>query len=388
MLTDNFESHANRFLDSKLAAKDRHALAQEIRESIEIVQTSEYSNFLQHFVKAFNTYLRGTSNDQSPYFVPPVERFNTESPSYKTRSVLLEILNRVPTTDVLKPFAPELLKLCMHLLENDDEDNAVIALRIILDLHKQYRRAPNVPGILEPEVQPFLNFVCKVYTNFKRTLDEAFAPPATPANPAQPKVRLSTESFKVVTECPLIVMFLFQLYENYAAGNVVTLLPLMVRAIGLRAPQIAKSPSTSATFVDFIAAQVKTLSFLTYLLRGTPEYVTPHKEPIPLSVVQLLVSCPHDSIAVRKELLVATRHILATDFRDGFYKHVDIFLDENLLVGTSRGAGDSLRPLAYSEFICKCISIHDEYMYPSVHTYTFVHACISVHVRTRIQAFI
>ena len=38
MLTDNFESHAQRFLDPKLAAKDRHALAQEIRESIEIVQ--------------------------------------------------------------------------------------------------------------------------------------------------------------------------------------------------------------------------------------------------------------------------------------------------------------------------------------------------------------
>lgn len=348
MLTDNFENHANRFLDPKLAAKDRHALAQEIRESIEIVQTSEYANFLQHFVKAFNTYLRGSSSEASPYFVPPAERFNTESPSYKTRSVLLEILNRVPTTEVLKPFAPELLKLCMHLLENDDEDNAVIALRIILDLHKQYRRQPGVPGILEPEVQPFLDFVRRVYDNFKRTLEEAFTTPPAPANPAQPKVRRSTESFKVVTECPLIVMFLFQLYENYAAGNVVNLLPLMVRAISLRAPPNAKHPATAATFVDFIAAQVKTLSFLTYLLRGTPDYVRPHKDTIPMSVVQLLVSCPHDSIAVRKELLVATRHILATDFREGFFKHIDIFLDENLLVGTSRGAGDSLRPLAYS----------------------------------------
>ena len=354
MLTDNFENHANRFLDPKLAAKDRHALAQEIRESIEIVQTSEYANFLQHFVKAFNTYLRGTSNEQSPYFVQQAERFNTESASYKTRSVLLEILNRVPTTEVLKPFAPDLLKLCMHLLENDDEDNAVIALRIILDLHKQYRRQPGVPGILEPEVQPFLDFVRRVYDNFKRTQEEAFAAPPAPGNPAQPKVRRSTESFKVVTECPLIVMFLFQLYENYAAGNVGNLLPLMVRAISLKAPPNAKQTPPSPTFVDFIAAQVKTLSFLTYLLRGTPDYIRPHKDTIPMSVVQLLVSCPHDSIAVRKELLVATRHILATDFREGFFKHVDIFLDENLLVGTSRGAGDSLRPLAYSEH-CKSL---------------------------------
>lgn len=353
MLTDNFETHANRFLDHTLAPKDRLQLASEIRESIEIVQTSEYGNFLQHFIRAFNTYLRGTSNEGSPYFVQPADRFNTESPSYKTRSVLLEILNRVPTTEVLKPHAGDLLKLCMHVLDTDDEDNAVIALRIILELHKQYRSprptqgAPQMPGPLEGDVQPFLDFVCKVYQNFPTTLKEAFERPAQ--GQARPAVRKSTQSFKVVTECPLIVMFLFQLYESYAQPNVQTLLPLMVRAINLAAPQsVRQTPQFASLYVDFIASQVKTLSFLTYLLRGSAEWVRPHGAIIPRSVVQLLVSCPHDSLQVRKELLVATRHILATDFREGFYEHVDVFLNERLLVGTSRGAGDSLRPLAYS----------------------------------------
>ena len=89
MLTDNFEAHARRFLDPGLAAPARLQLAQEIRESIEIVQTSEYVNFLQHFIRAFNTYLRGTSTEGSPYFVRPEERFNTELPTYKTRSGIL-----------------------------------------------------------------------------------------------------------------------------------------------------------------------------------------------------------------------------------------------------------------------------------------------------------
>eukprot|EP00961_Rhodomonas_salina_P252839 3417497-Rhodomonas_salina.1 len=266
-----------------VAPVDRLQLAQEIRESIEIVQTSEYGNFLQHFIKAFNTYLRGVSAADSPYHVPPGERFQTESPSYKTRSVLLEILNRVPTTEVLKPFAPDLLKLCMHLLENDDEDNAVIALRIILDLHKTYRGVRPAVGPLEQDVQPFLDFVRKAYENFDATLRSAFH--LTPGVAPKPAVRRSTESFKVVTECPLIVMFLFQLYDSYAPANVQTLLPLMVKAINLRAPAEARS---SALFVDFIAAQVKTLSFLTYLLRGSADWVRPHKEIIPMSVVQLL----------------------------------------------------------------------------------------------------
>lgn len=78
--------------------------------------------------------------------------------------VLLEILNRVPTTEVLRPFAPDLLKLCMHLLHSDDENNAVIALHIILDLHKTYRAQRPQQGPLEPDVQPFLDFVKQVNT--------------------------------------------------------------------------------------------------------------------------------------------------------------------------------------------------------------------------------
>lgn len=270
-------------------------------------------------------------------------------------AVLLEILNRVPTTEVLRPFAPSLLQLCMHLLDNDDEENAVIALRIILDLHKTYRAQRPAAGPLEGDVQPFLDFVRRVYENFSNTLKESFTPkPTVAGQPAKPVVRKSKESFKVVTECPLIVMFLFQLYDSHAPANVKTLLPLMVSAINLRTPPNAKREH-SALFQDFIAAQVKTLSFLTYLLRGSAEWVKPHKDSIPVSVVQLLISCPHELILVRKELLVATRHILATDFREGFFKHVDIFLDERTLVGAHRGAGDTLRPLAYSLLAEVCV---------------------------------
>ena len=86
MLTDNFEAHARRFLETSLPPASRLQLAQEIRESIEIVQTSEYVNFLQHFIKAFNIYLRGTSQENSPYYVRPEERFVTDHPTYKTRS--------------------------------------------------------------------------------------------------------------------------------------------------------------------------------------------------------------------------------------------------------------------------------------------------------------
>jgi len=79
---------------------------------------------------------------------------------------------------------------------------------------------------------------------------------------------------------------------------------------------------------------VKTLSFLTYLLRGFAEMMRPHEADISRSVIALMRSCPGESAATRKELLVATRHIIATDFRRGFFEHVDALLDERVLTST------------------------------------------------------
>ena len=62
----------------------------------------------------------------------------------KTRNILLEILNRLPSqspnqNEALRPYALELMRVAMDLLEKDNEPNAVICLRIIFELHKNYR---------------------------------------------------------------------------------------------------------------------------------------------------------------------------------------------------------------------------------------------------------
>ena len=74
----------------------------------------------------------------------------------------------------------------------------------------------------------------------------------------------------------------------------------------------------------------------------------PFEEAISKAVIALLLACPAGTVATRKELLVATRHILATDFRRGFFAHIDMLLVEKVLVGTDRASHAALRPLAYS----------------------------------------
>lgn len=100
-----------------------------------------------------------------------------------------------------------------------------------------------------------------------------------------------------------------------------------------------------------IAAQVKTLSFLTYLLRGYSNEMAPYSDRIASSVIYLFKICPRDALSTRKELFVATRHILGTEFRIGFVRRIDFLLDDKVMIGTSRPSSNevlALRPLAYS----------------------------------------
>lgn len=68
----------------------------------------------------------------------------------------------------------------------------------------------------------------------------------------------STRSFKIVTEIPLVVMFLFQLYTKLVQTNIPFLLPLMVTAISLPGPDKEKLPPyLKQHFLELKGAQVK-----------------------------------------------------------------------------------------------------------------------------------
>lgn len=69
-------------------------------------------------------------------------------------------------------------------------------------------------------------------------------------------------------------------------------------------------------FVDFIAAQIKTLSFLAYIIRIYQEAVNSHSAQLVKGMLSLLTLCPVEVAHLRKELLIAARHILATDLRN------------------------------------------------------------------------
>ncbi|KAL3525275.1 hypothetical protein ACH5RR_013647 [Cinchona calisaya] len=358
----NFEQHSRHLVEPDLPIQTRLQMALEVKDSLEITHTGEYLNFLKCYFRAFSVILYRITKPQF-----------TDNPEHKLRNIVVEILSRLPHSEVLRPFVQELLKVAMHVLTNDNEENGLICIRIIFDLLRNFRPTS------ETEVQPFLDFVCKIYQNFQATVIYFFESGAVAAPPpvtsgsslgsvlsgddvkmmdasdqvgpsgghvTHGQLNPSTRSFKVVTESPLVVMFLFQLYSRLVQTNIPHLLPLMVAAISVLGPEKV-APHLKNHFTELKGAQVKTVSFLTYLLKSFADYIRPHEESICKSIVNLLVTCS-DSVSIRKELLVALKHVLGTDFKRGLFPLIDTLLEERVLIGSGKACFESLRPLAYS----------------------------------------
>ncbi|CAK9145332.1 unnamed protein product [Ilex paraguariensis] len=269
----NFEQHSRHLIEPDLPIQTRLQMAMEVRDSLEITHTGEYLNFLKCYFRAFSAILYHITKPQF-----------ADNPEHKLRNIVVEILNRLPHSEVLRPFVQELLKVAMHALTTDNEENGLICIRIIFDLLRNFRPT------LENEVQPFLDFVCRIYQNFRATVTYFFESGAVSApvavlgsmssstlsssvggedvrpmelsDPICPsagyvgQLNPSTRSFKIVTESPLVVMFLFQLYGRLVQINIPHLLPLMVAAISVPGPEKVP-PHLKTHFIELKGAQVK-----------------------------------------------------------------------------------------------------------------------------------
>ena len=70
--------------------QNRYQLATEVRDSLDIVHSSEYLNFLKSYFRVFSSILLQHTKPQG-----------TDSAEHKLRNVIIEILNRLPHSEVL-----------------------------------------------------------------------------------------------------------------------------------------------------------------------------------------------------------------------------------------------------------------------------------------------
>lgn len=77
-------------------------------------------------------------------------------PFFQVRKLILEMIQRLPTSDFVRPYVKQILSLCLKLLQTDNEENVLVCLRIIIDMHKQYRPA------YSPDSEVILILFCKI----------------------------------------------------------------------------------------------------------------------------------------------------------------------------------------------------------------------------------
>ncbi|XP_034049033.1 transformation/transcription domain-associated protein isoform X2 [Thalassophryne amazonica] len=348
--------------DTNTPDETKLKMMQEVSENFENVTSSpQYSTFLEHIIPRFLTFLQDGE-----------VQFLQEKPTQQLRKLVLEIIHRIPTNEHLRPHTKNILSVMFRFLEIESEENVLICLRIIIELHKQFR-----PPISQ-EIHHFLDFVKQIYKDLPKVVARYFENPQVIAENTVPSpemvgmitsvlVKTAPEredsetrthtiiprgslSLKVLAELPIIVVLMYQLYKLNIHNVVSEFVPLIMNTIMLQVSPQARQHKlyNKELYADFIAAQIKTLSFLAYIIRIYQDLVAKYSQQMVKGMLQLLSNCPSETAHLRKELLIAAKHILTTDLRNQFIPCMDKLFDESILIGYGYTARETLRPLAYS----------------------------------------
>ncbi|BFZ01386.1 hypothetical protein BsWGS_04423 [Bradybaena similaris] len=362
-----FKSYVQLIADTTPGIVEKKLKAtQELSENFEsVVSLPQYPQFLAELLRVFLKIL----DEGEPQFI-------AEQNIQQLRKLLLEIIHRIPCNDHLKKYVPQILSLMFRLLKIENEENVLVCIRIILELHKQYRPQMN------EEIADFMKFVKGIYSNLPSHLPRIFEPRSqkkvkdlsdinvevwlqdiftvttvlTDKKNAENQsvqyniIPMGVQSLKVLAELPIIVVLMYQMYKQQVQNDMVEFIPLIMNTITLQpsAQHRANPAFNKEVFVDFIAAQIKTLSFLAYIIKIYQGAVNNHSQQMVQGLLGLMTLCPQEVAHLRKELLMAARHILSTDLRNRFVPVIENLFDENILIGSGWTTHESLRPLAYS----------------------------------------
>ncbi|KAI9362471.1 FAT domain-containing protein, partial [Zopfochytrium polystomum] len=250
----------------------------------------------------------------------------------------------------------------LNVVKTDNEENALVAIKVINDLHRTYRQE------METFVKDFLDIVLQMYQNMKQAVKDMFE---ADGDPPTGYLR-SMFSFKTLTECPaIIVLFIHSFGAKYAVTFQI-FMPALLEVLALQPtaqataheaatatgkPFIGMSPDikNKTAYVDFKSMQTKTVSFIAFSSKHIS--LRQSHEAVASAIMTLLKDCPPESSSARKDLLIAARHLCSkdcksdVDFRNSFRSYIEMLMDENVLLGTSVTVRETQRSWAYSVLV-------------------------------------
>ncbi|KAF5369949.1 hypothetical protein D9758_001009 [Tetrapyrgos nigripes] len=343
-----------RIADPANDIKSKNVVAVEIREMMDTTRDTESAHVLPYLIPTLLDLLRNGE--------PATRRDTLE---YQFRKVLLEILSRLPVSDPVRTQSNAIYEALLHLLRVDNEDNVVSCCKIIVDVTRTYRNLSddhlgNFTSIFQETLQSMPEYVAEALSDDSDVVDPNVA-------------ILGMKSFKALAEMGL-VMAMFSQAANQRSEMIgpaikTTIAPAF-EALEVEAPAqksaredfeamgsfwagMASSVKNAGVYNDFINAQIKTLSYLAFVMRHNAtrqdgQNMETYGERLILNALRLLQDCPTNGIALRKELMVVFRHLMGTPYRRALLPQISKLFDERVLLGTGIGSKEMLRAPVYS----------------------------------------
>lgn len=303
----------------------------------------------------------------------------------------------------MRKFAKQLMPVLLTILKDDNEENGELTMKILSEMLRSCKEE------CEEFAMAFFDQVKGFFSGMKKTVDTLFgsastgsssdkktgdskdSPAHVASSPAEGNAQLSQSEapattttaatgsssgakvlapahagFRVLADCPIAVVLVLQTYSHLMKPVLNSFIPLIfdgclllqaepqkeahehAKAKGQTFVGVATGIRNRAAFAEMVHAQIKTMSFLAYVIKSGLPAIKEYAPILPGVSVRLLQDCPPEAAVGRKELLVAVRHILGTEFRSYFASQIDTLLDDRVLLGTGITSREMHRPLAIS----------------------------------------
>ncbi|KAI5290001.1 hypothetical protein KEM54_002692 [Ascosphaera aggregata] len=383
-LENRIEIYAQKIADPTLDIKTRANFAGEFRDNLDRLCIAATFKFL---LRRMMPILKDILQEEPS--------FSSSSSEQKLRNAALEVIHRFPFNNPeITPYATEMIDFFMGLIRRENEDNAIICMKIIMDLERHQAEAT------VSKVQPFLDLILELFSSMEQVVKDTFnqdsqtspSMPSTPGaanTPAQGFPFRSTspassvvsdlgveqavnehlpkamQSFKVIAECPIMLVSIFHIHRSFMSETVEKMLPIIKNILSLQArPQqkehadaaargeiytgVSRNLKNRAAFGEFITAQIKTFSLMVHMIRACPNESNHFLPQLPDVIVRLLKDCPGGKPVSRKELLVGLKNIINLNHHQILLPKIDELLDERTLIGDGLTNHETRRPLAYA----------------------------------------
>ncbi|EYC15392.1 hypothetical protein Y032_0037g3495 [Ancylostoma ceylanicum] len=332
--------------------------------------TPTFDQFLESLMRAF-----------MKLFSETVPQFIQENNTQTLRKAMLEMILRTSAYEPVKQMSKEIQKQMMRIIVLENEENAILAIKILVD-HSKITRTHLIPEVsvmlqhfkqwikcmcsclvrphtfdtidlTHPAVQLPEETVIETYLQQCYYVQSVMLYPPSGAMDA-PKYTLiprASQSLKTFQEIPMLVIFL---YQHHKAGVQAEAMEFLLCCLDFLSIQISSEQKSdekyNKTLADeFYTAQSKMLAYLSIMgkIREFMEQILANGDRFINGVLSLLEQCPAELIVVRKDVLITLKFFFISDLRPKFIQLLPRLLSEVALIGSGYTAVDHLRGYFY-----------------------------------------